>query len=95
MSQHHNIFPTHAAKVAPDCVVGEGTSIGERCTIKKSVLGKGCSIGDGVRPASWRSAWLIFLPFVPQVKIFNSVILDRVVLGNNCVVQVCVSHHHC
>lgn len=32
-----------------ECVVGEGTRVGERASIKKSVIGKHCVIHDGVK----------------------------------------------
>jgi hypothetical protein len=35
--------------VGAECVVGEGTRVGERASIKKSVIGKHCVIHDGVK----------------------------------------------
>jgi translation initiation factor eIF-2B subunit gamma len=36
-------------QVGAECVVGEGTRVGERASIKKSVIGKHCVIHDGVK----------------------------------------------
>jgi translation initiation factor eIF-2B subunit gamma len=35
--------------VGPDCVVGHGTVIGEKASVKKSVIGQHCQIGDRVK----------------------------------------------
>ena len=35
--------------IGPGCIVGVGTSFGEKCSVKRSVVGAGCSVGDGVR----------------------------------------------
>lgn len=37
------------AQVGAECVIGEGTTVGEHCSIKKSVVGKHCKIGTGVK----------------------------------------------
>lgn len=36
-------------QVGAECVVGEGTRVGDRASIKKSVIGKHCVIHDGVK----------------------------------------------
>lgn len=36
-------------QIGVDCVVGQGTKVGERCTIKRSVIGKHCHIEDKVK----------------------------------------------
>jgi translation initiation factor eIF-2B subunit gamma len=35
--------------VGTECVVGEGTSIGAKCSIKKSIIGRRCNIGNNVK----------------------------------------------
>ena len=35
--------------IGPGCIVGPGTSFGEKCSVKRSVVGAGCHVGDGVR----------------------------------------------
>ncbi|WFD23415.1 Translation initiation factor eIF-2B subunit gamma [Malassezia equina] len=42
--------PIHSrAQLSADCLVGTGTQIDERATIKHSILGRNCVIGKGVR----------------------------------------------
>ncbi|WFD19784.1 Translation initiation factor eIF-2B subunit gamma [Malassezia caprae] len=42
--------PIHPrAQLSADCLVGTGTQIDERATIKHSILGRNCQIGKGVR----------------------------------------------
>jgi translation initiation factor eIF-2B subunit gamma len=36
-------------QVGTECVVGEGTSIGAKCSIKKSIIGRHCNIGNNVK----------------------------------------------
>ena len=36
-----------SAKMNSFCIVGEGSSVGRRCYVKDSVIGRECSIGDG------------------------------------------------
>lgn len=54
LSHPHKVAST--AMVAPrttitkhDCLIGDNVFIAERCVIKESVLGAGCTIGDGAR----------------------------------------------
>jgi hypothetical protein len=36
-------------KVGPDSMIDEGVTIGDRCSIKRSIIGKHCSIADNVK----------------------------------------------
>ncbi|KAL9617219.1 MAG: hypothetical protein Q9160_007980 [Pyrenula sp. 1 TL-2023] len=54
LSHPHKVAPT--AMVAPrttitkpDCLIGDNVSVAEKCVIKESVLGAGCTIGEGAR----------------------------------------------
>ena len=54
MSKYENfVDPTVAiggkSAIGPGCIVGAGTSFGEKCSVKRSVVGAGCHVGDGVR----------------------------------------------
>ena len=54
MSKYENfVDPTVAiggkSAIGPGCIVGPGTSFGEKCSVKRSVVGAGCHVGDGVR----------------------------------------------
>ena len=52
-------------------MLGKGSKVGEKCTVKRSVIGTGCTIGN-------------------HVKLLNSVLMDRVVVDEGCVVQNCI-----
>ncbi|KAM9970748.1 hypothetical protein ACTFIR_002612 [Dictyostelium discoideum] len=36
-------------QVGPQCVIGTSTTLGAKCSVKFSIIGKHCKIGDGVR----------------------------------------------
>mgnify|MGYP002378433163 CR=1 FL=1 len=33
-------------KISPDCVIGEGTEIGKKTIIKRTIIGKNCRIDE-------------------------------------------------
>ena len=41
--------PQGKAQVGTDCLIGEGTHLSDKCSIKHSVLGQNCTIEDKVR----------------------------------------------
>ena len=47
MAQNVDIHPK--TQLAQDCLIGEGTKINERCSIKKSIVGSHCQIGKEVK----------------------------------------------
>ena len=54
MSKYENfVDPTVViggkSAIGPGCIVGPGTSFGEKCSVKRSVVGAGCHVGNGVR----------------------------------------------
>lgn len=38
-----------ACQIGPDSMIGEGSKMGERCSVKKSVIGSHCTIGKNVQ----------------------------------------------
>ena len=36
-------------QVGPHCMLGEGSEMGDKCSIKRSVVGRHCRIGSGVK----------------------------------------------
>ena len=42
--------------VAAGCMLGRGTTLGDKCSVKRSVLGHLCKVGSGVRYAEPNSA---------------------------------------
>ncbi|GFP94248.1 translation initiation factor eif-2b subunit gamma [Phtheirospermum japonicum] len=43
----HALYP--ALKVGPQCMLGEGSEMGDKCSVKKSVIGRHCRIGSNVK----------------------------------------------
>ena len=69
--RHDSVTVAPRSTIAAGCMIGKGGKIGERCTIKRSVLGTNCSLGS-------------------NVKLINSVLMDRVVVEDGCTVQNCI-----
>jgi translation initiation factor eIF-2B subunit gamma len=40
---------TPTAQISPDSLLGEGTRVGDRASIKKCVVGRHCNIGRGAK----------------------------------------------
>lgn len=36
-------------QVGPQCMLGEGSQMGDKCSVKKSVIGRHCRIGSNVK----------------------------------------------
>lgn len=54
MSANNNVVDPSAelgakTTVGPQCMVGEGTSMAEKCSVKKSLVGRHCRIASGVK----------------------------------------------
>lgn len=37
------------AQVGPHCMLGEGSQMGDKCSVKRSVIGRHCRIGSNVK----------------------------------------------
>ncbi|KAH0907064.1 hypothetical protein HID58_038891 [Brassica napus] len=53
-SAHHNIVHPSAelgskTTVGPHCMLGEGSQVGDKCNVKRSVIGRHCRIGSNVK----------------------------------------------
>ncbi|KAL0823773.1 hypothetical protein Bca101_047450 [Brassica carinata] len=53
-SSHHNIVHPSAelgskTTVGPHCMLGEGSQVGDKCSVKRSVIGRHCRIGSNVK----------------------------------------------
>ncbi|XP_066305036.1 translation initiation factor eIF2B subunit gamma-like [Branchiostoma lanceolatum] len=46
---HPSITTKGKYQIGPECMVGEGVSLGDKVTLKKSIIGKHCTIGDRVK----------------------------------------------
>lgn len=54
VSRHHNVIHPTAqfgskSTVGPHCMLGEGSQMGDKSSIKRSVVGRHCRIGSGVK----------------------------------------------
>ncbi len=38
-----------STQIGPDSLVGRGSKIGDKCTVKKSIIGSHCNIGKNVK----------------------------------------------
>nr|GEX44214.1 translation initiation factor eIF-2B subunit gamma [Tanacetum cinerariifolium]GEX55083.1 translation initiation factor eIF-2B subunit gamma [Tanacetum cinerariifolium] len=53
-SVHNNVIHPSAVlgsktTVGPQCMLGEGSEMGDKCSVKRSVIGRHCRIGSGVK----------------------------------------------
>ena len=49
-AEEGGVSPIHpSAQISPDSLIGEGTKVGERASIKKCVVGRHCNIGRGAK----------------------------------------------
>jgi translation initiation factor eIF-2B subunit gamma len=69
-------------QVGAECVVGEGTRVGERASIKKSVIGKHCVIHDGVKIIN--SVIMNHVTISAGCTINGSVICNNVYMKEKC-----------
>ena len=68
--------------VAAGCMLGRGTTLGDKCSVKRSVLGHLCKVGSGVRWAHLSR----------DIRILG---VQGTTLGNKCSVKRSVLGHLC
>ncbi|KAL6072983.1 Translation initiation factor eIF-2B subunit gamma [Balamuthia mandrillaris] len=87
--KNHFIHPAAVisakTQVGADCVVGQGSTIGERCSIKKSVIGKHCKIGDRVKIIN--SVIMNHVTIAEGCVINGSVVCNNVDMGAKCSIK--------
>lgn len=75
--------PSHkdktTANVGADSIVAEGTTLGERTNVKRSVVGRGCVIGKRVK--------LTGCVILDGVSIGDDVLLENTIVGNDAVIH--------
>jgi len=69
-------------QIGADCVVGAFSKIGERCSVKKSIIGKHCQIGDNVKLAN--SVIMDHVTIGNNCTLTDTVVCDNVVMKENC-----------
>ncbi|XJO71589.1 hypothetical protein BDV3_001075 [Batrachochytrium dendrobatidis] len=75
------------AQVGHDSLVGEGTKIDERCSVKKSVIGNHCKIGKNVKITN--SIIMDYVHIEDGVKIDESVVCNNAKVGAHALLKDC------
>ena len=63
-------------QVGSDSIVGEGTTIGDKSTIKRSVIGRNCRIGEKVK--------IINSILMDDIEVDESTTINFSIISNNC-----------
>jgi len=74
-------------QVGSECIVGEGTKIGEKCSVKKSNIGKHCNIGSNVKIAN--SVIMDHVTIMDKCTIHNSIVSNSVHMAENSSIKDC------
>ena len=73
--------------VGPGCIVGKDVVLGEKCSVKRSVVGEGASIGSGVK--------LINSVVMPRATVEDGCVIQGCVVGQRAVVGAGTSLREC
>ncbi|XP_041359479.1 translation initiation factor eIF-2B subunit gamma-like [Gigantopelta aegis] len=91
----NNIHPSTTIKeksqIGSDCLVSEGVSIGERVSVKRSVIGRHCSLGDKVKVAN--SVIMDHVSILEGSTITGSIVCDRATICEKCELKDCIVGH--
>lgn len=75
-----------------ECLIGENTTLGSKCVVKRGSIGNNCKIGDKVK--------LFDCIIMDKVEIGSNTSLDRCIVGPNCkigtecVLKLCIVGHN-
>jgi NDP-sugar pyrophosphorylase family protein len=73
--------------VGPYCMLGDGSTLGERCSIKRSVVGRHCRIGSNVKIIN--SVVMNYVTVEDGSLIQNSIICSNVILQERSMLKDC------
>lgn len=76
------------SQVGADCLLGENVEIGEKVSVKKSVIGKNCKIEDKVKITN--SVILDNVIIQESSNISNCIIADAAHIGDKCELSSCI-----
>uniref|UniRef100_A0A0B7B0B2 EIF2B subunit epsilon/gamma LbH domain-containing protein n=1 Tax=Arion vulgaris TaxID=1028688 RepID=A0A0B7B0B2_9EUPU len=76
------------SQVGTDCMLGDSVIIGEKVSIKKSVVGKHCKIGDKVKITN--SVIMEHVTIQDSCNISNCIIADSANIGDKCDLSNCI-----
>lgn len=89
--QHHIIHPSaelgSKTTVGPHCMLGEGSQMGDKCSVKRSVIGRHCRIGSNVKIVN--SVVMNHVAIADGCSIQGSVICSTVQLQERVVLKDC------
>lgn len=89
---HSNIHSTVTLKgksqIGNDCLVGQGATIGDKVSVKRSIIGKHCMIGDKVKITN--SVILDHVTVGEGCNIQGSVVSANVHMNEKCEVKDCI-----
>ncbi|XP_052201355.1 uncharacterized protein LOC127807503 isoform X1 [Diospyros lotus] len=91
-SSHNNIIHPSAVlgsktTVGPQCMLGEGSQMGDKCSVKRSVLGRHCRIGSNVKVVN--SVIMNYVTIGDGCSIQGSVVCSNVQLQDRVVLKDC------
>lgn len=91
-SAHNNIIDPSAelgskTTVGPQCMLGEGSQLGDKCSVKRSVIGRHCRIGSNVKVVN--SVVMNHVTIGDGCSIQGSVICSNVQLQERVVLKDC------
>ncbi|KAK4689820.1 translation initiation factor eIF-2B subunit gamma, partial [Tremellales sp. Uapishka_1] len=85
---HSTVTPiSPSAQISPDSLIGEGTRVGERASIKKSVIGRHCVIGKGAKITGcvlWD-----FASVEENARVENAILGNNVRIGEKSTIKDC------
>ncbi|XVE59872.1 hypothetical protein DITRI_Ditri05aG0082000 [Diplodiscus trichospermus] len=81
--------------VGPHCMLGEGSEMGDKCQVKRSVIGRHCRIGSHVKVKMISQHLMISVncslrnsKFLSKhMQVVNSVVMNHVTIGDGCMIQ--------
>ncbi|XP_024398106.1 uncharacterized protein [Physcomitrium patens] len=92
VSSHNNVIHETSqlgwkSTVGPQCMLGEGSTLGERCSVKRSVVGRHCRIGSNVKIMN--SVVMDYVTVEDGCTIQNSIICSNANLQERCCLKDC------
>ncbi|CAD6573277.1 MAG: hypothetical protein TREMPRED_000764 [Tremellales sp. Tagirdzhanova-0007] len=76
-----------SAQISPDSLLGEGTRVGDRASIKKCIVGRHCNIGRGAKITGcvlWD-----FVTVEENARVENAILCSYVRIGEKAVIKDC------
>lgn len=87
-SVHSSATIKEKSQVGSECLVAEGVTIGEKVSIKRSIIGKHCSIGDKCKIAN--SLIMDYVTVSESCNIQGSIICANSHIGEKCELKDCI-----